>query len=211
MDDMSHRVIDNFVYKEYFDYLLNIFYLNEEDRNTILPWFLNTSVAFEGEGEGNDFYMTHTLYQYQQINSSFFEALTPLLEKLDIGMLIRIKANLYPHTETIFEHAMHTDYDFPHSGALFSLNTCDGYTKLKDGTKVNSIANRMLLHDPSYEHCSTTTTTSNVRININMNYIEKQNLASFNQSVDGINFASGNPVFEKPNLTDLEVKYHGKT
>ena len=88
--------------------------------------------------------------------------------------LIRIKANLYPNTERLHEHPMHSDFPFPHSGALLSLNTCDGYTKLKDGTKIDSVANRILLFDPNEEHCSTTTTNVSARINININYIQEQ-------------------------------------
>ena len=56
--------------------------------------------------------------------------------------------------------------------ALLSLNTCDGYTKLKDGTKIDSVANRVLLFDPCEEHCSTTTTNVKARFNINVNYIQ---------------------------------------
>ena len=69
---------------------------------------------------------------------------------------------------------MHKDYSFSHSGAILSLNTCDGYTKLKDGTKIDSVANRVLLFDASEEHCSTTTTNVSARINININYIQEQ-------------------------------------
>ena len=69
---------------------------------------------------------------------------------------------------------MHSDFEFSHSGAVLSLNTCDGYSKLKDDTKINSVANRMLLFDASEEHCSTTTTNVFARININMNYIQEQ-------------------------------------
>ena len=69
---------------------------------------------------------------------------------------------------------MHIDYNFSHSGAILSLNTCDGYTKLEDGTKIDSVANRILLFDPGEEHASTTTTNVSARFNINMNYIQEQ-------------------------------------
>ena len=98
----------------------------------------------------------------------------PLLGKLEVDHLLRIKANLYPSSETLQEHIMHVDFDYSHCTALFSLNTCDGYTKLKDGTKINSVANRVLLFDASEEHCSTTTTNVSARINININYIQEQ-------------------------------------
>ena len=68
-------------------------------------------------------------------------------------------------------HPMHSDYKFTHSGAILSLNTCDGYTKLKDGTKIDSVANRILFFDAGEKHCSTTTTNTFARFNININYI----------------------------------------
>ena len=85
--------------------------------------------------------------------------------------LLRIKGNFYPHTETLREHAPHTDYKFSHTGALYSLNTCDGFTKLYDGTKVDSVANRILIFDASTSHNSSTTTTSAGRFNINFNFL----------------------------------------
>ena len=106
--------------------------------------------------------------------SELYVKLIPLLERLGADHLIRIKANLYPNTEILHEHPMHIDYNYLHSGAILSLNTCDGYTKLKDGTKINSIANRVLLFDASEEHCSTTTTDNFARVNININYLTKQ-------------------------------------
>ena len=69
---------------------------------------------------------------------------------------------------------MHIDYRFKHSAAILSLNTCDGYTKLMDGTKIDSVANRMLLFDASEKHCSTTTTNVQARMNININYMQAQ-------------------------------------
>ena len=104
--------------------------------------------------------------------SPHFEMILPILEKLNIKSLIRVKANLYPYSgETLHEHGMHTDYEFPHYAALLSLNTCDGYTKLEDGSKIESIANRMVIFDASQKHCSTTTTSDFARINININYL----------------------------------------
>ena len=106
--------------------------------------------------------------------SPYCDKLHPILDKLGGRCLIRIKANLYPNTEILHEHPMHEDTDYPSSGAIFSLNTCDGYTKLQDGTKINSVANRMLLFNPSEKHCSTTTTNVPMRFNININYFQDQ-------------------------------------
>ena len=118
--------------------------------------------------------MWHDIYSGWMPRSPAFDKIFPLLKKLEANHLLRIKANLYPSSETLQEHIMHVDFDYSHCTALFSLNTCDGYTKLKDGTKINSVANRVLLHDPSTEHCSTTTTNVSARFNININYIQEQ-------------------------------------
>ena len=77
---------------------------------------------------------------------------------------------MYPNTETLHEHGTHIDLPFSHKAGILSINTCDGYTKLEDGTKIDSVANRMLLFDASTLHCSSTTTDQPVRVNININY-----------------------------------------
>ena len=167
---MKHKVIDNFLDEEYFNSLENLFIDKKNTVNVIMPWFFKKTVANDLV-ENNIFYMTHMFYDGNRPTSNLYEKLVPLLEKLKAICLIRVKANFYPNTTVLHEHPKHIDMDFPNSGAILSLNTCDGYTKLEDGTKINSVANRMLLFDPNTEHCSTTTTNDYARINININYI----------------------------------------
>ena len=164
---MKHKVIDNFLDKEYFDSLVKLFIGDE------MPWYFQKVVA-KGVKEDHIFYMTHMIYKGNTPKSPFYDNLIPLLEKLEVRALLRIKANFYPNTHVLYEHPTHSDYNFSHTGAILSLNTCDGYTKLKDDTKIDSIANRLLLFDSSEEHRSTTTTNVPARINININYIQEQ-------------------------------------
>jgi hypothetical protein len=122
--------------------------------------------------EGNDwrlFYFIHMVYDYT-ILSPFYEVIKPYRKPFDIKALIRIKINMYPNAETLKEHGMHYDYDYSHKAAILSINTCDGYTKLEDGTKIDSVANRMLLFDGQTLHTSSNTTDQTARININFNY-----------------------------------------
>ena len=170
---MKYKVIDNFLDEKYFGSLVTLV--------TETTWAFQSNIAYPKEHkkwkeENKLFCMAHTLYDNRTPMSYLYENILPLLEKLGVKCLIRIKANLYPNTETLHEHPMHIDADYSHSGAILSLNTCDGYTKLKDGTKTDSVANRILLFDPSEEHCSTTTTNIFARINININYIHEQDL-----------------------------------
>ena len=174
---MKYEVIDNFLDEENFNMLRQLFTeeYNGEQLSTFKPcWMYQSSVAYSNSTEGNLFYMTHILYDNNIPSSPFYDKIIPLLEKLEVHGLLRIKANLYPNTYKLHEHPMHTDKNFSHSGAILSLNTCDGYTKLKDGTKIDSVANRILLFDASEEHCSTTTTNVPARFNININYIQGQ-------------------------------------
>ena len=89
---------------------------------------------------------------------------------MKVKALIRIKGNCYPKTHEMYEHGMHTDYEWSHKSAIFSINTCDGYTKFEDGTKIDSVANRMLIFDGSNLHTSSTTTNQLSRMNINFSY-----------------------------------------
>ena len=177
---MKHKVIDNFLDEEYFNNLVTLFTDKNNAGNTVMPWYFTPTVeviddiATDPEVEAKFYYMTHQFYSQNIPKSPYYENIKPLLEKLKTRCLLRVKANFYPNTERLHEHPMHTDTDFPHSGAIFSLNTCDGYTKLQDGTKINSVANRVLLFDPSEKHCSTTTTNVPIRFNININYIQEQ-------------------------------------
>ena len=169
---MKHKVIDNFLDEEYFDSLVTLYTDKEKKGNNKMPWYFQTSISAYDVIEDNIFYMTHMFYDDNKPTSSYYEYLIPLLKKLKADCLLRVKANLYPNTEILHEHPMHTDYPFHHSAAILSLNTCDGYTKLEDGTKIDSVANRILLFDASKKHCSTTTTNVSARINININYIQ---------------------------------------
>jgi len=180
---MKYEVIDNFLDEEYFDSLVTIFVKAEMTEHGLMPWCFQPNIAFpknhknwkSRESADNLFYMNNTFYTKNVPMSPFYAKLIPLIDKLKATCLIRAKANLYPNTEILHEHPMHIDYEFSHSGAILSLNTCDGYTKLKDGTKIDSIANRILLFDPSEEHCSATTTNVPARFNININYINVEN------------------------------------
>ena len=158
---MNCKVIDNFLDEEYFEILASLL---EE-----ISWYFLPHVAESSIVEDNIFYLYHLFYATNSPTGPLYNKLLPVIDKLGGECLIRIKANLYPNTETLHEHPMHTDFPFPHTGAILSMNTCDGYTKLVDGTKIDSIANRVLVFDSSVEHCSSTTTDVSARWNINFN------------------------------------------
>ena len=168
---MKYEVIDDFLDEEYFDSLVTLFTGKDEEGIFNMPWYFQSCISKKNVVEDKLFYMVHLIYEQNVPNSPLYNELIPLLEKLEALCLIRIKANLYPNTHILHEHPMHVDENFSHSAAILSLNTCDGYTKLKDGTKIDSVANRILLFDASKKHCSTTATNVPARMNININYM----------------------------------------
>ena len=164
----THEVIDNFLPEETFVKLEQ-----EIVWNNRFPWCLMGNVANKGEDDSDlqNMQAVHHGYEGQVPLTSLYNFCEELLRALNIKALIRIKANFYPYTSKIFEHGQHYDYPFNHKGALLSLNTCNGFTRLEDSTKVLSKRNRLLLHNPSKLHNSTTTTNAKGRFNININYL----------------------------------------
>jgi len=163
-----HKVIDNFLDQKTFDEVKNLI------QSQGFPWFLCDKVSSNEKKGKDNYYFFHQFYDKHQgvtqPTSAYFKALLPILNKLEIKSLIRVKANLYTYVGTQIEHGFHTDKTYSHKGAIFSINSNNGYTLLEDGTKIESVENRILLFDPSIKHTSATCTDNVGRINININY-----------------------------------------
>ena len=161
----NYTMIDNFLPEEEHKKILEVI------SDTGFSWHLTYKITIEQKDEDIFFYLSHVFYNQTSLyQSSFFELIFPLLKKIDPKALIRAKANLYLNQGIgVKEHATHTDYPFEHKGALYSLNTCDGYTKIGE-EKIPSVANRIIFFDASKPHCSTSCSDSKTRMNININY-----------------------------------------
>ena len=172
---MDVKTIQDFLPKQNFNRLSQIIFA------PTFHWYLTTSVAspyLKSKENSKLFYMSHLVYEkekYVKVNPNDQTIIDLLLEKLapEEGnlQLIRMKINFYPNTTELHEHDYHRDYEYSHMGAILSLNTCDGYTKIREtDTKYHSWANTLLSFNPSEDHCSTTTTNAIGRFNININY-----------------------------------------
>ena len=153
-------------------------YLNQEDflriKNTLespnFPWYYQKNINDNHSEKDLDCYFTHYLFNQKNGQSSFYYIIKPILNKLNVKALIRIKSNLYPRTEKLEIHKPHSDYTYKHKGAIFYINTNDGKTILNKNKEINSVENRLLLFEPHLSHSSTSTTNVKSRININFNY-----------------------------------------
>jgi hypothetical protein len=158
---IDYKIIDNFLPKQEFEKIKEVIMSNT------FPWFYNKEVSYVGASDG--FYFLHNFFESANV-SMYFNILTPILNKLDIKAIIKIKGNLYPKTSIIEEHKKHVDCCFSHKGFLFYINNNNGFTRLDDGTKIESVENRGLFFDGGIQHNSSTCTNERVRVNINFNY-----------------------------------------
>ena len=138
-------------------------------------WCYNSSIANQKEGLNqfqfiHDFFTTRNPYLDRPI-SKYHKLIRPILFKLQPMHLLRVKANLRPRTSKHVYSDMHIDLNMNQLTAIFYFNTSNGWTEFEDGTKIDSIANRMLIFDGDLMHCGTSPTDTQIRALLNINYI----------------------------------------
>ena len=102
-------------------------------------------------------------------NSNHYHLIEPCIRQLRAKTIRRIKANLTTKTTSHEEGGYHTDYSDIIT-AVYYINTNNGYTQFKDGTKVESVANRAVIFDSNLEHQGVGCTDEKRKVVINFNY-----------------------------------------
>jgi hypothetical protein len=155
------KVIENFLDKE-------IFKKVKEEVFTI-PWYYSKSTGTEKDYSSDLFY--HLLYRNKKVESEhyFNSILMPVLGKLNFNYLNRAKLNLYTKRDKHIKTSFHIDNSEPHTVALFSFNTNNGYTEFENKTKVQSKENTLTLFLGHVAHRSVNQTDERTRINLNIN------------------------------------------
>ena len=163
-------IIDNFLPEEEFKFLQDRVMWN----NTSFNFNLHNNVTSGDDASHLDnWYGTSIIYANSKPVVEFYEDVNTIFKDRieNFGAWLRIKVNFYPHTAEIYEHKQHYHYDLSHGAAIFCLNTCDGYTRIGEDIKIDSVANRFYIFDGSIPHNSTTTTNTKGRFNFNFNYV----------------------------------------
>ena len=143
--------------------------------DSYFPWNASKIVDDSKDNKHRNLQMTHMFYERHTPDESC-KLLYPILQKLQPCAIIKIKANLIMGTDTLVEHGMHIDIldaedrDYLKT-SIYYMNTCDGYTLFEDGTKVESIANRLVTFPNGMKHTGTSTTNASFRMVINFNYV----------------------------------------
>jgi hypothetical protein len=168
---MDYKIIDNFLPEE--EYVKIKQHLLDD---MIVPWFYNPFVAYkENKDIETEFQFIHNFFRPDIgfTSEPGREMLLPLLNKIDPKNVYRIKANIGPRTAVETVGGYHTDFhpdDLKCRTAVYYVNSNNGYTLFKDGTKVESVGNRLVEFDSTLEHTSVSCTDEKVRCVINLNY-----------------------------------------
>ena len=168
------KIENNILDKKNLNKIQNIMQGNESE----FAWFYNDAIVYKDDID--KFQFTHSFYRRSNVgivHSPFIEQLNSILELIQPVSIFRIKANLLTRTSNIVENALHVD--IPNisekelkqwTTSIFYVNTNNGYTKFEDGTKVESVANRMVTFPANLKHCGTSCTDKKIRVVINFNY-----------------------------------------
>jgi len=167
------KIEDNFLDQKEFDKLQTLM------MHQYFAWYYSDIINYKGENE-NKFQFTHMFYQQDVPHSEYFKNLTSILDKIIPMTLWRIKANLLTRTPNIVENTFHVDMgNFPEeklkqwTTSIFYMNTNNGYTKFEDGTKVESVENRLITFPANVKHTGTSCTDQKTRVVINLNYFTR--------------------------------------
>jgi len=165
------KIKNNFLNKKDFNHIKNVML------GPNFPWYYNkTKVDIDGKDNLYNYQLTHTFFIDGSINSGGYNLLEPVLKKLKVKELIRIKANLVPRTSKIHRFEKHTDQDYDCKGAILYINSNNGCTIFEEGRRdgsskhVTSKENRIVLFDANKNHQGTTCTDEKIRVLINFNY-----------------------------------------
>ena len=167
------KIEDNFLARKDLDELQNLL------MGDTFPWYYQPTIDFADDEDKYQF--THIFYDAYIPISVNIKIINPLVDRIEPLSLWRVKANLLTRTPNIIENTFHTDIgnliDKPKKLAqwttsIFYVNTNNGYTKFEDGTKVESVANRVVTFPANMKHTGTSCTNEKTRVVINFNYFE---------------------------------------
>jgi hypothetical protein len=151
-------------------------FLNVEDLNILsfqinsdsFPWYYKNYRTEPGDGNTQ---FIHTFYDNFNPVSSFFPYLTPFIIKLKMSLIKQIKIKMTLKTNKIVTYKFNTDFNNKNiKTGIFYLDTNNGKTIFKNGKKIDSIKNRLIVFPSNLEYAETSNTDTQNKIVINFNW-----------------------------------------
>jgi len=168
------QIYDNFLSKKDFDFI------NHNMLGAQFPWHLGSVTNPEVDNvlcdEIHNIQFCEWIYKDYAPQGPEFDIIKPIIfsRQLEVSAIRRIKANITLRTPKIVRHGWHTDGtrdgEQQFMVAIYYVNSNDGFTEFRDGTKVESVANRLVMFPSIMEHTGTTCTNEKLRCVINFNF-----------------------------------------
>ena len=172
---MTVEIRDNLLVKKDLTELENLIYGN-------LPWYLNKEQV---TGADDGCWFSHIIYDEDVPKSDIYNPVMDIFKKyLKYVTLIRINANLLLRQETPSISDFHTDCDWNFEDeekmttAIFYLNTNNGVTEFKDGDRIDSVKNRLIIFPTTASHRAIGQTDVSKRIVFNFNFIKRESVTT---------------------------------
>ena len=155
------NIYKNFVSKEHCNKINKVFLSLD------FPWFY-----LKQQTANDSSFMFHCFYRDDQINSSFYYLVEPIINKLNPTKIINIRSAL--SLKRPMKSEWHSDFKnrkvVPTSKvAIYYVNTNNGYTAFKN-KKVKCIKNQIAVFDGGLKHQANYQTDTDTRMVINFNY-----------------------------------------
>lgn len=194
------RIVDNFLpsgdYHQIKEHLID---------KPDIPFSFYEGKVFGKDANKNlqDSHMCHAFYHFNRFPaeptaSQYMGLMLPIIGRCRVLAVHRIKCNLELHAGSEpYASEWHSDWntsepnvaqDRPKmEGAIYYVNTNNGYTEFKDGEevrKVESVANRIVFFSAHTLHRGVSSTDTRYRCVINFNWFTWSNYYNFDQDFD---------------------------
>ena len=162
-------IIDNFLTtQEHSD-------LEDAVLGEFFPWFYSAYKSSPKRSEDDFFQFSHLIYDRDTGRSKEYKHLEPLLNKMNIESLRRVKLNITTRdakANKLFGY--HTDFNSGDSlTAIYYINETNGKTFF-EFEDVLGLENRLIKFPVSFKHSGGTHTDKKIRAVVNINYYEKK-------------------------------------
>lgn len=167
-------------------------FLSNSILSSNMPWHFTKNTALKDATDSClDYSFGHVVFDCDisnnqpdtQIFTLCYSALLSCLDKLEVQLeeLYRIRIGLITNKVVRYDHRMHVDDSLRDNyivGILYLTTNYQSPTIINDQSRlvnIDHVENSFVMFDGKLPHCSTSPTLEATRVNINYNFLVKQN------------------------------------